>query len=306
MTFSISSVLLLLPLVASQIRAQQFDYSAGAVHCVEAGAGVTVSAIGCGNFTGGSGTALGFGTEAPGFASYAFGQLASATGNVAMAIGFNTTAASNSSFAAGVNSRTVSDPLVPGGSSGGGAVSMGIDCASTGDWAMSVGSGSEAVGYASAAIGEHAVAHTWGEVSLGLYTEIPRLTPDEQRSHAVIPTFSEEDVALRVGIGCSKKEHVGGIGCEEEKRHDALRVYKSGRLYLKKLDGSVIEDVADEISMLKREMQSLKEELAAMKEGGTGSSGASRRLSENTPRMDALFYMLVGGLTALVTSMMFR
>ncbi|CAB9526715.1 expressed unknown protein [Seminavis robusta] len=276
------SLLRLLPLlqVAAQGQAQEdFVYSAGGVHCVEAG-GVTISL------------------------AVAISLFASASGNVAMAIGFNSTAASNSSFAAGVNSRTVSDPLVPGGSSGGGAVSMGIDCASTGDWAMSLGSGSEAVGYASAAIGEHAVAHTWGEVSLGLYTEIPELSLDEQRSQAVIPTFREEDVALRVGVGCAKKEHVGGVGCEEEKRHDAMRVYKSGRLYLKKLDGSVIEDVADAISTLKAEMQSLKEALAAMNGGGSGSGGASRRLTESTSTMDALFYMVVGGLTALVTSRM--
>lgn len=215
---------------------------------------------------------LGFGTSAPGFTAAAFGyettasvfaataigQSSNANGLLSIAYGYDTIAGGATSLAGGSGSQTFSDADVPGGSSAGGAVSIGDTCKSSGDWSLSFGSHSEASGYASGAIGCGAISNTWGEIALGLYPEEANLTTEEKRNQSVIPTFREQDVVLRVGNGCEKLSEVGGIGCETERRSDALRVYKSGKLYLKKLDGTVVEDVAAEIMKLQEEVAELR------------------------------------------------
>ena len=201
---------------------------------------------------------LGSGTSAAGFTATALGYQTSASGFAATAMGYQCSASGSTSFAGGSQTQTFSDPEVPGGSSAGGAFSFGNTCKSSGDWSLSFGSKSEASGYTSAAVGYGAVAMTWGEVALGLYPEMANMTAEEKRNQSVIPTFHEQDVVLRVGNGCQKLDYLGGIGCETEQRRDALRVYKSGQLYLKKLDGTVVEDVAAEIVALRAEVDGLR------------------------------------------------
>ena len=247
--------------VAQQVKQES-------IQCVSLPDGTTLATAGCNTTTsitfgygtsapGFVGTALGYQTSAAGFAATSLGQSSSATGAVAFAYGYQTVAGGATSLAGGSGSQTFSDPTVPGGSSAGGAVSLGLDCKSTGDWSLSFGSHSEASGYTSAAIGSGAIANTWGEVALGLYPEEANLTDAQKRNQSVIPTFREEDVVLRVGNGCQKLDSVGGIGCDEDRRSDALRVYKSGQLYLKKLDGTTVEDVAAEITALRQDVDGL-------------------------------------------------
>merc|ERR1712031_134126 len=99
-----------------------------------------------------------------------------------------------------------------------------------------------------------------------MWTEQPDLT-DEQRKHkAVIATVDETDTVLRVGIGCNTEwqSHSGGTGCKKSRRLDALRVYKSGALYLKKPDGKVIPDVQAALEKSQQELKEVKETLAAV------------------------------------------
>lgn len=214
------------------------------------------------------------GTKAKGALSTAMGMSTNAIGDVSTAIGYNTTAGGKSSIAMGVNTRTISDPTVPGGSSCGGCVSMGLGTTTIGDWTTALGSGTTARGYASIAMGEGTVANTFGEVALGLYTELSNHTEEELRNQSVIPTFDEHDVVLRVGIGCPKNLAAGGFGCKAARRLDALRVYKSGALYLKKPNGQMIPDVQaaiekchanheeteQELKMIKQELKMTKQE----------------------------------------------
>jgi len=207
------------------------------------------------------------GTTSSGGYSTALGMLSTASGDVSTAIGYNTTAGGNSSFAVGVNARTISDRTVPGGSSCGGCVSMGLDTTTIGDWATAMGSGTTARGYASMALGQGTVANTFGEVALGLYSELePAHTEDELRNQSVIPKVDERDVVLRVGIGCAKGLPGGGLGCNATRRLDALRVYKSGALYLKKSSGEVLPDVQAAIEKCHADHDQTKDELKAIKE----------------------------------------
>merc|ERR1712190_285827 len=183
-------------------------------------------------------------------------------------MGFNTTAGGRSSVAMGVNTRTISDPTVPGGDSCGGCVAMGYGTTSIGDWTTAMGSGTTARGYASMAVGMGTEARTYGEVALGLFTELSNHTEEELRNQSVIPTFDERDVVLRVGIGCPSVLPAGGFGCKKAQRLDALRVYRNGALYLKKPSGDEIPDVQAAIEKChsdqletKAELQSVRQEL---------------------------------------------
>lgn len=186
---------------------------------------------------------------------------------IATAIGFNTSAGGKASFAMGVNTRTISDPNVPGGGSCGGCVSMGFETTTMGDWTTAMGSHTTARGYASTAMGEGTVANTFGEVALGLYTETGNYSEEELQNQSVIPTFDEKDVVLRVGIGCPKSGQLdaGGFGCKTNGPLDALRVYKSGALYLKKHDGSVVEDVQASLEKCQTDYSEMRAELTATK-----------------------------------------
>lgn len=283
---------LVLPFVAlfqSTAQAQQNVIpQQGAVLCAEIQPNVTATSITCDASGAPSlAIALGYDTRASPTMGTAFGMQTHAAGNISTAIGYNTTAEGRSSFTAGANSRTWNDPLVPGGDSAGGAVSMGLDTISRGDWAFSLGKKAFANGYVSAAIGDGTIAQTWGEIALGMYNEInPNLTEAELRNRSVIPVYDEEDPVLRVGVGCSPSYDVGGIGCPEEKRVDALRIYKSGRLYLKNTDGETVEDVLAELKSLRSELEAVKEELAKIKVGTAATSGSLRTA--------------VGGITTMV------
>ena len=136
-----------------------------------------------------------------------------------------------------------------------------------GDWSTAMGSSTTARGYASLAMGEGTQANSFGEVALGLYTETePHRSEAELRNRSVIPIFDESDVVLRVGIGCPGALAAGGYGCKESRRLDALRVYKSGALYLKKPSGQVIPDVQGAIEQCQGDLQETKQELSALKD----------------------------------------
>ena len=103
------------------------------------------------------------------------------------------------------------------------------------------------------ALGEGTAATSWGEVALGLFTESdPDLTPEQARNQTVIRNFDPDQVVLRVGIGCSNDpfQFPNGPppGCAGRGSHDALRVYKNGTLYLKRLNNDTMYDVQKEIT----------------------------------------------------------
>jgi hypothetical protein len=103
------------------------------------------------------------------------------------------------------------------------------------------------------ALGEGTAATSWGEVALGLFTESdPNLTPEQARNQTVIRNFDPDQVVLRVGIGCSNDpfQFPNGppSGCDGRGSHDALRIYKNGTLYLKRLNGDTMYDVQKEIT----------------------------------------------------------
>lgn len=205
-------------------------------------------------------------TTASGGISNAFGMLATANGSVSTAMGYNTTAGGDSSIAMGVSTRTFSDPNVPGGSSCGGCISTGFSTTTIGDWATAMGSGSTARGYASTALGDGTLANTWGEVALGLFTQTePEHTEEELRNASVIPAFDERDVVLRVGIGCTQAVPGGGVGCTTPRRLDALRVYKSGALFLQNSDGQIVPDVQAALELCSAENKATKRELGKIK-----------------------------------------
>eukprot|EP00931_Biecheleriopsis_adriatica_P028613 TRINITY_DN17064_c0_g1_i1.p1 TRINITY_DN17064_c0_g1~~TRINITY_DN17064_c0_g1_i1.p1 ORF type:complete len:289 (-),score=69.62 TRINITY_DN17064_c0_g1_i1:261-1127(-) len=192
----------------------------------------------------------------------------SSSASLGTALGYNTTAGGKASFAMGVNAQTISDPNVPGGSSCGACVATGFSTVAIGDWTTAMGSHTKARGYASTALGEGTVASTFGEVALGLYTETGDYSEEELQNHSVIPAFDENDVVLRVGIGCPKSGQLdaGGFGCKTKGPLDALRVYKSGALFLKKPNGKVVEDVQAAIEKCQTDYDDLKEEFDATKQ----------------------------------------
>lgn len=273
----LKSLLVSFALLLQSAQAQNVIPTQGAVICAEVQPNVTATAITCDASGPPSlSIALGYDTRASAVMGTAFGMQTHASGNISTATGFNTTAAGRTSFTAGSNSLTWNDPLVPGGDSAGGAVSMGLDTVSRGDWSFSLGKKGFANGYVSAAIGDGTIAQTWGEIALGMYNEInTNLTEQELRNRSVIPVYDEEDPVLRVGVGCSPSYKVGGVGCPQEKRVDALRIYKSGRLYLKNTEGETVEDVLVELKSLRAELEAVKEELAELKRATTSTS--SRR-----------------------------
>merc|ERR1712187_1082042 len=180
--------------------------------------------------------------------------------------GYNTSAGGSSSLAMGVSTKTVSDPNVPGGSSCGGCVAMGLMTTTIGDWTTAMNSETTARGYASTAMGHGTQSYTFGEVALGIFTELSEHTEEELQNQSVIPTFDERDPVLRVGIGCLNPLPAGGFGCKKAQRLDALRVYKSGALYLKKPNGKFIPDVQEAIETCQLAHEQTKEELRTIKQ----------------------------------------
>jgi len=262
----------LVAVVDAQLGNESTRISLGSVACAELN-GARLTAVTCNNnFDAAAsfpptGTSLGMGTAASGFATFASGLLSQATGDVATAIGFNVTAGGNSSVAFGVDTRTVSDDGAYADGTCGGCFVTGKLSTAVGDWCVATGYNTLARGYASSAFGEGTVASSWGEVALGLYNEIDfGRTEAQLGSASVIPTFNESDVALRVGIGCDPNPMYGGIGCPERRRLDALRVYKSGRLCLKKLDGSVLPDVQSAIESLQAENALMRQQLDVLQQ----------------------------------------
>jgi len=203
-----------------------------------------------------------------GWASLATGMNTQAIGTLSTAMGYQSMAQGSSSVAIGVNTRTVSDPTVPGGSSCGGCVSMGQGTTTIGDWATAMGQGTTARGYASASMGFNTRARAFGEVALGVNSEIddPPRSEAELRNMSVIPVWDPEDVVLRVGVGCSTALPAGGFGCKEDKPLDALRVYKSGALFLKRYaDGKSMPDVQAAIETCQEDHKKTKQELKELK-----------------------------------------
>ena len=79
---------------------------------------------------------VGTNNSATGWDSFVVGMNSRATGNLAVAMGFNVSAGSNSSVALGLSTRTISDPRVPGGSSGGAAFAVGKETKAIGDFSQ--------------------------------------------------------------------------------------------------------------------------------------------------------------------------
>merc|ERR1712187_1097463 len=180
--------------------------------------------------------------------------------------GYNTSAGGSSSLAMGVSTKTVSDPNVPGGSSCGGCVAMGLMTTTIGDWTTAMNSETTARGYASTAMGHGTQSYTFGEVTLGLFTELSEHSEEELQNQSVIPTFDEDDPVLRVGIGCLNPLPAGGTVCKKSQRLAGLRVYKSGALYLKKSNGKFIPDVQAAIETCQTKHEEAKEEITTIKQ----------------------------------------
>ena len=91
------------------------------------------------------------------------------------------------------------------------------------------------------------------------------------------------DVVLRVGVGCQNSalfpQRCNAAGASGTRAKDALRVYKSGALYLANENGSVIPDVqaelekrATEIEDLQKAVREMQDKITLLEARGTGDA----------------------------------
>lgn len=221
----------------------------------------------------------------------AIGYQATALERTAMAFGFNVEAQSSGSLATGMYTKTYIDKTTPTKHSAGGSTAMGFGTMAIGDFSMATNSNTTARGYCSTAMGEGTEAKAFGELAAGLYTEndgpytnaypvIPSSTsnasyPWPEGAQYGSPTsaqilLNKDDAVLRIGIGQCEEYGTNPASpywnCKKAKRMDGLRLHRNGRLYLRKADGSKIEDVQETI-------MSLQSRIAAI-EGNTISAAA--------------------------------
>lgn len=151
------------------------------------------------------------------------------------------------------------------------SMALGVQAKADGPGSIAMGYLSRTKGTVSTAIGEHTVAASANEVTLGAYSEgckrWARFAFECEEFDAYSTTeVDERDVALRVGIG----KPVGDYGrCDfatddtflycNRGRHDGLRLYKNGTLYLSKPGGTPMRDVQAAI-----EERATKAELATL------------------------------------------
>ena len=222
--------------------------------------------------------------EAVGQGSIAIGFQAKAVEGMAIAIGFQVEAQSASSLATGMFSKAEIDKTTPTKHSAGAATAMGFATRAIGDYSMSMNSNTVARGYCASAMGEGTEANAFGELAAGLYTETEGMP--YTNAYPVIPSSSDNksypwpegaqygsatssqillnknDAVLRIGIGeCEEyatNPSTPYASCKKAKRMDGMRLHRDGRLYLRKRDGSKIDDVQATIEDLQARVKAVE------------------------------------------------